>query len=700
MRPFHSGGGVKSIDLLPCQVWVSYISFFNINDKAENAAHPYYPPKKMTTDNTSMESVSHEHRKFPPSADFVKNAHISGSDAYQEMYERSLREPEAFWADAASELHWFKKWDTVLDASEAPFFKWYAGSRTNLSYNCLDRHVVEGRGDKVAIHWEGEPGDSRDISYAELLCEVCRFANVLKAKGIKKGDRIAIYLPMIPQLAVAVLACARIGAVHSVVFAGFSSDSIRDRVLDSETCMVITGDGGYRRGKLLELKKIVDEGVADCACVKNVIVVKRGEAHPVDCPMQADRDSWYHDLIVNVSDECPAEEMEAEDLLFLLYTSGTTGKPKGIMHTTAGYQVYSYLTAKYVFDLKQDDVYWCTADVGWITGHTYIVYGILQNGVTQVMYEGAPNHPDAGRFWEIIDKYKVSIFYTAPTAIRAFMKWGDHWLDGKDLSSLRLLGTVGEAINPEAWIWYHEMIGGARCPIVDTWWQTETGGHMLTPLPGATPTKPGCATVPFFGVEPAILSDDGEEVPAGILAIKKPWPGMLRGIYGDPQRFKDTYWCKWGGQYYFPGDGARRDEDGFIWILGRVDDVVNVSGHRIGTAELESVFVEHKDVAESAVVGIPHAIKGTGLIAFVTVIEGRVHDDHLRKELVAMIDKSIGKFARPDRILFASDLPKTRSGKIMRRLLRDIAEGKELGNTATLADPSVVEALQRQYLKA
>lgn len=646
-----------------------------------------------------MESVSHENRKFPPTAEFSKNAAIPSMDAYRSLYEKSIQDPEGFWAEAAEELHWYKKWDTVLDESEAPFYKWFDGSRTNLSYNCLDRHVEEGRGDKVAIHWEGEPGDSRDITYRQLLVEVSRLANAIKARGLKKGDRVAVYLPMVPELAIAVLACARIGVVHSVIFAGFSADSIRDRVLDSETCMVITGDGGYRRGKVLELKKIVDEGVEDCECVKDVIVVKRGYEHPIDCPMKDGRDSWYHDLIASASDECPAEEMEAEDLLFLLYTSGTTGKPKGIMHTTAGYQVFSYLTSKYVFDLKQDDVYWCTADVGWITGHTYIVYGIMQNGVTQVMYEGAPNHPDEGRFWEIIEKYKVSIFYTAPTAIRAFMKWGDKWIDGPDLSSLRLLGTVGEPINPEAWMWYHSKIGAERCPIVDTWWQTETGGHMLTPMPGAVATKPGCATLPFFGVEPAILTDDGEEASAGILAIKKPWPGMLRGIYGDPQRFKDTYWCKWGGKYYFPGDGARRDEDGYIWILGRVDDVVNVSGHRIGTAELESVFVEHKDVAESAVVGVPHEIKGQGLIAFVTVIDGRAHDDHLRKELVAMIDKGIGKFARPERILFSSDLPKTRSGKIMRRILRDIAEGKELGNVTTLADPGVVEELQQQYLK-
>ncbi|MBT4758316.1 MAG: acetate--CoA ligase [Opitutae bacterium] len=645
-----------------------------------------------------MESVMHENRKFAPMAAFSENAHINSMESYTALYQKSIKEPEAFWAEAADNLHWFKKWDTVLDASEAPCYKWFDGSRTNLSYNCLDRHINEGRGEKIAIHWEGEPGDIRAISYAQLHEEVCRLANAMKAKGVQKGDRIGIYLPMIPELAVSVLACARIGAVHSVIFAGFSADAIRDRVLDSETRMVITADGGYRRGKILELKKIVDEGIEDCQCIKDVIVVQRGDAHPIDCPMEDDRDCWYHELVATMSMDCPAEEMEAEDLLFLLYTSGTTGKPKGVMHTTAGYQVFSYLTAKYVFDLKPDDVYWCTADVGWITGHTYIIYGIMQNGATQVMYEGAPNHPDEGRFWEIIEKYKVSIFYTAPTAIRAFMKWGDKWIVDHDLSSLRLLGTVGEPINPEAWIWYHKMIGGERCPIVDTWWQTETGGHMITPIPGATPTKPGCATLPFFGIDTAILTDDGEEVDVGILAIKQPWPGMLRGIYGDPQRFKEAYWCKWGGQYYFPGDGARRDKDGYIWITGRVDDVVNVSGHRIGTAELESVFVEHPDVAESAVVGVPHEIKGQGLIAFVTVIDGRDYDNHLRKELVTMIDKSIGKFARPERILFSSDLPKTRSGKIMRRILRDIAEGKELGNTTTLADPSVVEALQAQYI--
>lgn len=650
----------------------------------------------MSTDSSGFESVSNEDRMFSPKDAFASAAHVKSLDAYHQLHAKSLRDPQAFWAQAADELHWFKRWDTVLDSSEKPFFKWFDGSRTNLSYNCLDRHVDEGRGDRVAIYWEGEPGDTKSLTYKELLSEVSRFSNVLKGLGVAKGDRVAIYMPMVPELVAAVLACARVGAVHSVVFAGFSADSIRDRVLDSESKWVITGDGGYRRGKVLNLKEIVDEGIEGCDCVESVLVVARGGIE-VDCRMQPGRDLWYHDLREGVSDVCAPEEMEAEDLLFLLYTSGTTGKPKGIMHTTAGYQVYSYLTSKYTFDLKPDDVYWCTADVGWITGHTYIVYGILQNCVTQVMYEGAPNYPDPSRFWQIIERYKVSIFYTAPTAIRAFMKWGDSWVTKHDLSSLRLLGTVGEPINPEAWMWYHEMIGQGLCPIVDTWWQTETGGHMLTPIPGAVPTKPGCATLPFFGVDPAILSEDGEEVDAGILAIRQPWPGMMRGVYGDPQRYRDTYWCKWNGEFYFPGDGARRDEDGYIWILGRVDDVVNVSGHRIGTAELESVFVEHCDVAESAVIGVPHEIKGQGLVAFVTVVDGCDAGDELRAKLVSMVDKRIGKFARPERIVFSSDLPKTRSGKIMRRLLRDIAEGRELGNTTTLADPEVVTVLQAQF---
>jgi len=647
-----------------------------------------------------MESVSHENRKFNPHPDFAAQAHIGSDAAYRELYATSIADPAAFWAEAAGDLDWFKPWDQVLDESEAPFYQWFTGARTNLCHNCVDRHLLGPNRNKAALIWEGEPGDARVLTYQDVHREVCKFANGLKQIGISKGDRVAIYLPMIPELTLAVLACARIGAVHTVIFAGFSADSIRDRVNDCDAKCVITADGGWRRGRVLSLKNTVDEALHEAPGVKNVVIVKRAAGDPFPCHFNEGRDHWYHRLVQEQPIDCPCEEMDAEDMLFLLYTSGTTGKPKGIIHTTAGYMVFTYLTSKYIFDLKPEDVFWCTADVGWITGHSYIVYGPMQNAATQIIYEGAPDAPNEGRFWEIIEKYRATIFYTAPTAIRAFMKWGDKWPEGHDLSSLRLLGTVGEPINPEAWMWYHKVIGAERCPIVDTWWQTETGGHMLTPLPGATATKPGCATVPFFGIEPAVLTEEGEEVDAGILAIKKPWPGILRGIYGDPQRFKDTYWCKWGGKYYFPGDGARRDQDGYIWILGRVDDVVNVSGHRIGTAELESVFVEHQDVAESAVVGVPHEIKGQGLIAFVTVIQGREHDDKLRQELIAMIDKSIGKFARPERILFSSDLPKTRSGKIMRRLLRDIAEGKELGNTTTLADPAVVEQLQRQYEEA
>ena len=644
-----------------------------------------------------MESLSQENRKFNPNPQFVKQAKIAGMDAYKELYQKSIEKPLEFWSDVANELHWFKPWDKVLDESNAPFYQWYTNAKTNISYNCLDRQVEAGKGDKIAFYWEGEPGDKKTFTYKELLDEVCRFSNVLKSLGVKKGDRIALYLPMIPELIFAVLACARIGAVHSVIFAGFSSESIRDRVEDCQARMVITADGGYRRGKILELKKIVDEGVSNCSSISEVLVIKRGGEVAIDCPMTEGRDFYYDVISEDCSSVCPPEEMDSEDLLFLLYTSGTTGKPKGIMHTTAGYQVFSYITSKYVFDLNDEDVYWCTADVGWITGHTYIVYGILQNGATQVIYEGAPNHPEPDRFWNIIEDYKVTTFYTAPTAIRAFMKWGDHWLEGKDLSSLRLLGTVGEPINPEAWMWYHEKIGASKCPIVDTWWQTETGGHLLTPIPGAIPTKPGCATVPFFGIEPLVLNEEGETVDVGILAIKHPWPGMLRGIYGDQQRYIDTYWSKWNGRHYFPGDGARVDEDGYYWILGRVDDVVNVSGHRIGTAELESIFVEHESIAEAAVIGIKHDIKGQGLLAFATVIQGKSADEALEKDLIQLVDKRIGKFARPEKIIFSSDLPKTRSGKIMRRLLRSIADGDDLGNITTLADPSVVDEIQKQF---
>jgi len=639
-------------------------------------------------------------RKFTPPEEFVAQANLSGVEAYHAMHQRALEDPDAFWGEIAAELTWMKPWDQVLDESKAPHYQWFVGGKTNVTVNCLDRHVAHGLADRPAILWEGEPeGEALTLTYGELLAEVKRFANVLKSLGIEKGDGVAIYLPMIPELVIAVLACARIGAVHSVIFAGFSAESIKDRVLDQKSKLVITADGGWRRGKPLLLKNVVDEGLAPCDCVENVLVVQRyRDREPFEHAWDPSKDVWYHDAAAQVDPECEPVAMDAEDMLFLLYTSGSTGKPKGIMHTTGGYMVYTYFTSKLSFDLKPDDVFWCTADVGWITGHSYIVYGILQNGVTQILYEGAPNFPDESRFWQIVEKYRATIFYTAPTAIRAFMKWGDDHVIKHDRSSLRLLGTVGEPINPEAWMWYHRMIGSEKCPIIDTWWQTETGGHLLTPLPGVTATKPGSATTPFPGIDAAVLDEEGNEVERGLLAIRRPWPGILRGVWGDEERFKNTYWCKWGGRYYFPGDGAIKDEDGYFWVTGRVDDVVNVSGHRIGTAELESVFVEHPAVAESAVVGIPHEIKGQGLIAFVIIRSQAEGDEETwRTELTNMVDQKIGKFARPEKIVFSHDLPKTRSGKIMRRLLRDIAEDRPLGNVTTLADPSVVDALKEKY---
>jgi acetyl-CoA synthetase len=645
-----------------------------------------------------LETVSKETRVFPPPASFARQAHIKSLEQYQEMYARSIADPQKFWAEVAGELHWHKKWHTVLNDRHAPFYKWFEGGVTNLCYNCVDRHQHGPTRNKAAIIFEGEHGDQRVLTYGDLYREVNTFANVLKHLGVQKGDKVTLYMPMMPELAIAVLACARIGAPHSVIFAGFSADSIKDRVLDCRSKVVITADGGYRRGKILPLKSIVDEGIAECACVEKVLVVAREphkQLHPVT--MKPGRDVWYHEAAVGRSRLCEPAKQEAEDLLFILYTSGSTGKPKGIMHTTGGYMVYAYLTSKYIFDLRPEDVYWCTADVGWVTGHSYVVYGPLMNAATVVMFEGVPNWPENDRWWQMIEKYGVTIFYTAPTAIRACMKWGEEWPRKHDLSSLRLLGSVGEPINPEAWMWYHEVIGGGRCPIVDTWWQTETGGILITPLPGATPTKPGSATLPFFGIEPAVLSEEGEDVRAGILAIKQPWPGIMRGIWGDQNRFKATYFSKWGGKYYFPGDGARKDDDGYFWILGRVDDVVNVSAHRIGTAELESVYVEHPAVAESAVIGIPHELKGQGLVSFVTVKEGFRADEKLTKELNDLVSKKIGKFAVPEKIIYSADLPKTRSGKIMRRLLRDIAEGRALGNVMTLADPSVIEALKSKY---
>ncbi len=645
-----------------------------------------------------LDTILEESRKFPPSDEFKKAAHIKSMEEYEKLYKKSIEDPEGFWSSAAEELVWYKKWDKVLDDSEAPFYKWFVNGKTNITENCLDRHLESATRNKAAIIWEGEPGDERVLTYWDLWHEVNKCAHVLKDLGVGKGDRVAIYLPMIPELAITMLACARIGAIHTIIFAGFSAESIRDRVLDCEAKMVITADGGYRRGKVLPLKDIVDDAVKECDCVKNVLVIKRAPGDPFPCQIKEGRDHWYHEMMDREFKTHAPEQMDSEDMLFLLYTSGTTGKPKGIIHTTGGYMLFAYHTAKHVFDLKPEDVYWCTADIGWVTGHSYIVYGPLANGASCIMYEGAPNAPDEGRFWEIIERYGVTVFYTAPTAIRAFMKWGNEWPKKYDLSSLRLLGSVGEPINPEAWMWYKEHIGGNKCPIVDTWWQTETGGIMITPLPGVTTTTPGSATLPYFGVDPAILTDNGEETDAGLLAIRKPWPGMLRGIYGDPDRYKATYWSKWDG-IYFAGDGARKDENGYFWILGRVDDVVNVAGHRIGTAELESVFVEHDAVVESAVIGVAHEIKGQGLVAFVTLAGSVEGTPELQKELFGWVGKKIGKFAMPEKIIFSADLPKTRSGKIMRRLLRDIAEGRALGNVTTLADESVVDALKAKYME-
>ena len=652
-----------------------------------------------TSNSSPQQGLSDE--LHPPSAAFAAKARIGSMEAYRALHRRSIEQPEAFWGEVASELHWFKPWSKVLDESAKPFFEWYKDGKTNIAYNCLDRYLGTPVENRTAIVFEGEPGDQKRYTYGELHAEVSRFANVLLALGLKKGDSVALYMGMTAELAIALLACARVGIVHSVIFGGFSAEAIRDRVNDAKSKVVVTMDGSYRRGKFLPLKNTVDEGVAQCPSVEKVLVVARHDGKPhAATPMKGGRDFWYHDLAPKAAADCPAAEQDAEDTLFLLYTSGSTGKPKGIVHSTGGYMVHAYLTNRLTFDLRGDDVFWCTADIGWVTGHTYVVYGPLLNATTVLIYEGAPDAPDYSRFWDIIERHRVSVFYTAPTAIRAFMKWGDEWVTKHNLASLRLLGTVGEPINPEAWHWYDKVIGGGRCPIVDTWWQTETGGHMITPLPGCTPTKPGCATLPFPGIDAAVLDEHGNETDAGILAIRKPWPGMLRGIYGDKQRYVDTYWSRWNGKYYFPGDGAIRDKDGYFWITGRVDDVVNISGHRIGTAELEAVFIEHKAVAESAVIGIPHELKGQGLLAFVilkSAFAGKVDEAALGKELMGMVDAKIGKFARPERIVFVPDLPKTRSGKIMRRLLRDIAEGRELGNVTTLADPGVVDAIKTKF---
>jgi acetyl-CoA synthetase len=642
----------------------------------------------------NIESRLSEEREFKPSKEFSKKARISSMAQYKRMHKESVEKPHVFWAREAKELNWGKKWSKVLDW-KAPYAKWFVGGKTNVCVNCVDRHVDEGRGNKAAFLWEGEPGDKRTLTYSQLQREVCRFANVLEANGVKSKDRVLIYMPMVPEASIAMLACARIGAVHSIVFGGFSAESIKDRLDDSEASCVITADGGWRRGSVIDLKANVDEALKRDKFVKKVIVLKRTDN---TVKMKRGRDVWWHDEAAKVPGTHKAKLFDSEHPLFILYTSGSTGKPKGILHTSGGYMVNTYATCKYIFDMRDDDVYWCTADVGWITGHSYITYGPMLNGVTQVMYEGAPNFPDFSRFWQIIEEYGVTIFYTAPTAIRAFIKAGDELVDKHDLSSLRLLGTVGEPINPEAWMWYYNKIGGGRCPIVDTWWQTETGSIMISPIPGCTPIKPGTATVPFFGVDAAILDESGEECKAnegGRLVIRKPWPSMLRTIYRDKKRYKDTYWSDYPGMYT-AGDGARRDRKGNFWIVGRLDDVLNVSGHRLGTAEVESALVAHKTVAEAAVVGRPHDIKGQAVVAFVTLKTGVKGTDALLKEVRNHVGKVIGAIAKPDDVYFTPALPKTRSGKIMRRLLKElVATGKATGNMTTLEDINVVKNLEK-----
>jgi acetyl-CoA synthetase len=634
-----------------------------------------------------LEALLQENRTFAPSKEFAKNAHAN--KPAQCKPKNRLK----FWEDFAKELSWSKKWTKVLDWN-LPFAKWFVGGKTNMAANCIDRHLTTDRRNKAAILWEGEPGEERTLTYQQLHREVCRFANGLKSLGIKKGDRVTLYMPMIPELAIAMLACARIGAPHSVIFGGFSADTLRDRINDCQSKMVVTADGGYRRGTVIALKKIVDDGIQGSTVVEKVVVFKRLPSS--ETPMTEGRDVWWHDVVKDQPGDCPAEPMDSEDMLFLLYTSGSTGKPKGILHTTGGYMTGVYATSKWVFDLKETDIYWCTADIGWVTGHSYVVYGPLLNGATVLMYEGAPDYPAKDRFWAIIEKYKATILYTAPTAIRAFMKWGEELPKKHDMSSLRLLGSVGEPINPEAWIWYHRVIGGGRCPIVDTWWQTETGHMMITPLPGVTKTKPGSACQPFPGVEVDVVNEKGESVNAGLLVIKSPWPGMLRGIYGDPERYKQTYWSKFP-KWYFAGDGAKRDKQGYLWLLGRVDDVLKVSGHRLSTMEIESALVDHKSVAEAAVIGKHHEIKENAVVAFVSLRAGSTGNPELLKELKDHVVKKIGSLARPDDIYFTAELPKTRSGKIMRRLLRDIAEGRAIGDTTTLADSNVVKGLKEQY---
>ena len=648
------------------------------------------PPRAISPE---IDALLREDRAFVPSDAFRAQATVRDP----QIYETAARDPDAFWAGFARELEWSRPFRQVLDWNP-PHARWFVGGTINASVNCLDRHLKSARRNKAAIIWEGEPGDRRTLTYFDLHREVCQFANVLKSLGTKRGDRVAIYLPLIPELAIAMLACARIGAVHSVVFGGFSAESLRDRINDARARLLITADGGFRRGSIVQLKQVADAALEETPSIQSAVVIRRGR-RDIPVAMREGRDHWYHDLMVGASPNCAAEAMDSEDMLYILYTSGTTGKPKGIVHTTGGYLVGTYATTKWVFDLKDEDVYWCTADIGWVTGHSYVVYGPLANGATVLMYEGAPDWPMKDRFWALIARYGVTIFYTAPTAIRAFMRWGTDWPKKHDLSTLRLLGSVGEPINPEAWVWYHVHIGGERCPIVDTWWQTETGAIMITPLPGLTSTKPGSATHPFPGVSAEVLTQNGDVVTVGggLLALTRPWPSMLRGIYGDPDRYAQQYWSRWSNGIYFTGDGAKRDEDGYFWLLGRVDDVLNVAGHRIGTMEVESALVDHPDVAEAAVVGKGHDLKGQAIAAFVTVKEGVTTSDALNDELKQHVTRKIGAIARPDEIIFAADLPKTRSGKIMRRLLRDIAEGKTLGDTTTLADPAVVRKLNEQY---
>ena len=646
----------------------------------------------MVEDKGTFEALLQEDRTFPPTDEFCKQANISDPD----IYEKALANPEGFWSDFANELHWFQKWNQVLDW-QPPHAQWFLGGKTNMSYNCLDRHLTSERRNKAAIIWEGEPGDWKVYTYWDLYREVCRFANGLKSLGVQKGDRITIYLPMVPELPIAMLACARIGAPHSVIFGGFSAESIRDRINDSQSKIIITADGGYRRGNIVQLKQNADESLDGSPSIEKMVVVRRtGHA---DDKMVEGRDIWWHDLVEDQALTCPPEQMDSEDMLYLLYTSGTTGKPKGIVHTTGGYMVGTYATTKWVFDLKENDVYWCTADIGWVTGHSYIVYGPLANGATSVMYEGSPDYPDRDRFWAIVAKYGITICYTAPTAIRTFMRWGEEYPQRHDMSTLRLLGSVGEPINPEAWVWYWQHIGGARCPVVDTWWQTETGMILIAPLPGITTLKPGSATQAFPGIDAEVVDEVGNPVGpggGGYLTIKKPWPAMLRTIYGDPDRYVDQYWSRYK-DVYFTSDGAKLDEDGYFWLLGRVDDVINVSAHRISTMEVESALVDNTKVAEAACIGKSHEVKGQAIVGFVTLKDGIDGTDDVITELKQHVATKIGSMARPDDIYFAAELPKTRSGKIMRRLLRDVAEGRVLGDTTTLADPDVIEALKSQY---